>query len=130
MRKSERSCHMRPGFSSPLSGVMATPYAMILLARLAGGRAPKPRDLQRCMRYSSHTRVRGMETSWLRAMALAAIMLAASYLLFVLVPNNLLSYLSLHTTPRNRDLLVTLWWVVAFVFACWLFVRLQRTRAG
>ena len=70
-----------------------------------------------------------MGTSWLRAMALAAIMLAASYLLFVLVPNNLLSYLSLHTTPRNRDLLVTLWWAVAFVFACWLFVRLQRTRA-
>ena len=70
-----------------------------------------------------------MDTSWLRAVALAAIMLAASYLLFVLVPNNLLSYLSLHTSPRNRDVLVTLSWVVAFVFGCWLFVRLQRTRA-
>jgi hypothetical protein len=70
-----------------------------------------------------------MQTSWLRAVGLAAIMLAASYLIFVLVPNNLLSYLSLHTAPRNRDLLVTLWWVIAFVFACWLFVRLQRTRA-
>jgi hypothetical protein len=70
-----------------------------------------------------------MDTSWLRAAALAAIMLAASYLLFVLVPNNLLSYLSLHTSPRNRDVLVTLSWVVAFVFGCWLFVRLQRTRA-
>jgi hypothetical protein len=57
-------------------------------------------------------------------------MLTASYVLFVLVPNNLLSYLSLHTSPRNRDVLVTLWWVVAFVFGCWLFVRLQRTRAG
>jgi hypothetical protein len=56
-------------------------------------------------------------------------MLTACYFLFMLVPNNLLSYLSLHTAPRNRDLLVTLWWVVAFVFACWLFVRLQRTRA-
>lgn len=71
-----------------------------------------------------------MESSWLRAVVLAAIMLTASYLLFVLVPNNLLSYLSLHTSPRNRDMLVTLWWVVAFVFGCWLFVRLQRTRAG
>jgi hypothetical protein len=70
-----------------------------------------------------------MESSWLRAVVLAAIMLTASYLLFVLVPNNLLSYLSLHTSPRNRDVLVTLWWVVAFVFGCWLFVRLQRTRA-
>jgi hypothetical protein len=47
----------------------------------------------------------------------------------VLVPNNLLSYLSLHTSPRNRDLLVTLWWVIAFVAACWIFVRLQRSRA-
>jgi Na+/proline symporter len=70
-----------------------------------------------------------MGTSWLRAVILAAIMLTASYLLFVLVPNNLLSYLSPRTAPRNRDLLVTLWWVVAFVFGCWLFVRSQRTRA-
>ena len=69
-----------------------------------------------------------MKTSWLRAAGLAAVMILASYLLFVLVPNNLLSYLSLHTAPRNRDLLVTLWWVVGFAFACWLFVRLQRTR--
>ncbi|MGZ6543768.1 MAG: hypothetical protein ACXVEI_00475 [Actinomycetota bacterium] len=70
-----------------------------------------------------------MQTSWLRAVVLAAIMLTACYFLFMYVPNNLLSYLSLHTAPRNRDLLVTLWWVVAFVFACWLFVWLQRTRA-
>jgi hypothetical protein len=70
-----------------------------------------------------------MKTSWLRATGLAAVMLAASYLLFVLVPNNLLSYLSLHTSPRNRDLLVTLWWLFAFVAACWIFVRLQRSRA-
>lgn len=69
------------------------------------------------------------QTSWAREIGLAAVMLLASYLLFVLVPNNLLSYLSLHTAPRNRDLLVTLWWAVAFVFACWLFVRLQRARA-
>jgi len=71
-----------------------------------------------------------VETSWLRAAGLAAVMLVASYLLYVLVPNDLLSYLSLHTSPRNRDLLVTLWWVAALGFGCWLFVRLQRTRAG
>ena len=70
-----------------------------------------------------------MQTSWLRAVVLAAIMLTACYFLFMYVPNNLLSYLSLHTAPRNRDVLVTLWWMVSFVFACWLFVRLQRTRA-
>jgi hypothetical protein len=75
-------------------------------------------------------RGRVVETSWLRAAGLAAVMLVASYLLYVLVPNNMLAYLSLHTSPRNRDLLVTLWWVVALGFGCWLFVRLQRTRAG
>lgn len=68
--------------------------------------------------------------SWLAAAGRAAVMLVASYLLYVLVPNNLLSYLSLQTAPRNRDLLVTLWWVVALGFGCWVFVRLQRTRAG
>ena len=71
----------------------------------------------------------GVKTSWLRAVGLAAFMLLASYLLFVLVPNNLLSYLSLHASPRNRDLLVSAWWVLAFGFGCWLFVRLQQTKA-
>lgn len=70
-----------------------------------------------------------METSWLRAVGLAAVMLVASYVLFALIPNNLLAYLSIHTSPRNRDLLVSLWWVVALAFGCWLFVRLQQTRA-
>jgi hypothetical protein len=57
-------------------------------------------------------------------------MLAACYLLLVLAPNNLLSYLSLHTQPKVRDLLVTLWWVAAFVGCCMLFVRLQRKQGG
>jgi hypothetical protein len=57
-------------------------------------------------------------------------MLAASYLLLVLVPNNLFSYLSLHTQPMVRDLLVTLWWVVAFASCCVLFVRLQGKPEG
>ena len=70
-----------------------------------------------------------METSWLRAVGLAAVMVVASYVLFVLIPNNLLAYLSTHTSPRNRDLLVSLWWVAALMFGCWLFVRLQRIRA-
>ncbi len=52
-------------------------------------------------------------------------MLLACYLLLVLVPNNLLSYLSLHVEPKVRDVLVTLWWVAAFVACCVLFVRLQ-----
>ena len=82
-----------------------------------------------CGGHGFHARLGGVKTSWLRAVGLAALMLLASYLLFVLVPNNLLSYLSLHASPRNRDLLVSLWWVLAFGFGCWLFVRLQQTKA-
>ena len=37
---------------------------------------------------------------WGRAFLTSAVMLAACYLLLVLVPNNLLSYLSLHTQPK------------------------------
>jgi hypothetical protein len=55
-------------------------------------------------------------------------MLLASYLVFVRIPNDLLTYLSTRTVPFTRDLLVTLFWAVAFVAACWLFVRLQRKR--
>jgi hypothetical protein len=67
---------------------------------------------------------------WGRAFLTSAVMLGACYLLLVLVPNNLQSYLSLHTQPRVRDLLVTLWWVAAFVGCCVLFVRLQWKREG
>lgn len=68
------------------------------------------------------------QVSWLRAIRLSVIMLVVCYVTFLLVPNNLLTYLSRHTTPQRRDLLVTLWWAVAFVAACWLFLRLQRKR--
>ena len=53
-------------------------------------------------------------------------MLLASYLAFVLIPNDLINYLSLHVAPRARDLIVTLWWTIALVACSWLFVRLQR----
>jgi len=68
------------------------------------------------------------QASWLRAIVLSAIMLVVCYVIFMRVPNDLLTYLSRHTTPQRRDLLVTLWWVAAFVAACSLFVRLQRKR--
>ena len=57
---------------------------------------------------------------------MAAVMLLTSYLVFILIPNNLLTYLSTRVVPFTRDLLVTLWWAAAFVGTCWLFVRLQR----
>jgi len=68
--------------------------------------------------------------SWGWALLTSAVMLAACFLLLVLVPNELLSYLSLHTQPKVRDLLVTLWWVAAFAACCVLFVRLQGKTEG
>lgn len=65
---------------------------------------------------------------WPTSIVKAAVMLAVSYLVFVLVPNDLLDYLSKHVEPRVRDLIVAGWWAVAFVGACWLCVRLQRAR--
>ncbi len=66
------------------------------------------------------------QTSWVRAMVVSAIMLVASYLAFVRIPNDLLTFLATRTQPFTRDLLVTLWWIGGFIACCWLFVRLQR----
>ena len=66
----------------------------------------------------------GRDRAWLRAI----LMLVVSWAAFVLVPNQMLSYLSLHVEPRARDLLVTLWWVFALIACSWLFIRLQRPR--
>ena len=67
--------------------------------------------------------------NWLSAVIRGTVMLVASVVAFVLVPNQLLTYLSLHAAPRVRDLLVTTWWMLAFVACCVLFLRLQRGRA-
>jgi flagellar biogenesis protein FliO len=48
----------------------------------------------------------------------------------VLIPDRLIAYLSLHVSPPTRDLLVLLSFVIAFLLVGWLFVRLQRQRAG
>jgi hypothetical protein len=53
-------------------------------------------------------------------------MLIASGIVFLVIPDRLLGYLSVHLVPTARDLLIALWWAIALVFACWLFVRLQR----
>jgi hypothetical protein len=71
------------------------------------------------------TRVR-IDRSWVAPTVRAAVMLVASVIVFLVIPNRLLGYLSVHLLPTARDLLVTLWWAIAFVFACWLFVRVQR----
>ena len=66
------------------------------------------------------------KAGWGAATLAAGGMLLASYLAFVLIPNDLLNYLSLHVAPRARDLIVTVWSIVGFVACGWLFVRLQR----
>ena len=65
--------------------------------------------------------------TWGSATARAAVMLVASFVLFAYVPDRLLTYLAVRTTPTVRDLLVSLSWVVTLVLAFWLFIRLQRT---
>lgn len=66
--------------------------------------------------------------SWSVAMLRAAAMLVASVILFLFVPNRLLGYLSIHIIPTWRDLLMLVYWAIAFVLGCWLFVALQRDR--
>ena len=65
--------------------------------------------------------------TWGSATVRAAVMLVASFVLFAYLPDRLLTYLAVRTTPTVRDLLVSLSWVVTLVLAFWLFVRLQRT---
>jgi hypothetical protein len=71
---------------------------------------------------------RGM--SWAAAAVRATIVLFASVVVFIVVPDRALAYLSLHVAPGVRDLLVTLWIVVAFVAVARLFVRVQRRRTA
>lgn len=68
--------------------------------------------------------------SWGAAALKALAMIAICFLLFVLVPNSLLGYLTTRMTPTGRDLVVTTWWLAAFVVASWIFVRLQRRRGA
>ncbi len=64
--------------------------------------------------------------AWVAPTVRAVVMLAVSVIVFLVIPNRLLGYLSVHLVPTARDLLIAVWWVFAFAFACWLFVRLQR----
>jgi hypothetical protein len=70
----------------------------------------------------------GVATSWPRAFIAAAVMIVASFVLLVLVPNTLLGFLTTRVVPTWRDILVVAYWMVAFVVCCLLFVRLQRGR--
>ena len=66
--------------------------------------------------------------TWGEGLVRAAVLLVVSVVVFLVVPDRLIAWLSLHVAPRLRDLLVTLWTVAAFVGVAYLFVRLQRDR--
>jgi hypothetical protein len=68
--------------------------------------------------------------SWWRAIAAASLMIVLSFVAFVFIPNTLLGYLSTRVIPTWRDLIVVVYWMVAFLGCCWIFVRLQRVRGA
>jgi len=62
---------------------------------------------------------------WGSDLARSGLVLILSFIGFVLLPDRLVGYLSLHVFPRTRDALVLVWIIAFFVFMSWLFVRLQ-----
>jgi membrane-anchored protein YejM (alkaline phosphatase superfamily) len=91
--------------------------------RSFGRRVRTTREVDRVRRNEA-------DMSWRSAVVRAAILLVASVVAFVVVPDRLLAYLSLHVAPAVRDLLVTGWIAVAFVGVAVLFVRLQGRRTA
>jgi hypothetical protein len=69
------------------------------------------------------------EVRWGSAIVRAAVLLIVAVVLFVIVPDRLLAYLSLHLVPLWRDLAMLAYMAVAFVVGCAVFVRLQGVRA-
>jgi hypothetical protein len=68
------------------------------------------------------------EMSWGRGIVRATIALVVSIILFVVLPDRLLAYLSLHLVPFWRDVLMLGYVAIAFVAGCFVFMRLQRVR--
>jgi hypothetical protein len=67
-----------------------------------------------------------MEEGWGRAAVRAAMVLVASFLLLLYIPNKLLTYLALHLVPTARDLAMGVYLVVSVVVTTAIFLRLQR----
>lgn len=70
----------------------------------------------------------GESEGWGRATWKAAMILVAAVVGFMLVPDRLVAYLSLHVAPRVRDAIVSLWLILFFLALSWAFVLLQRKR--
>src|SRR6266480_7346639 len=103
-----------------------------MVARPVHRRTFVPSDWHRACHATTFFGSRAIEgqenVTWGSATVRAAVMLVASFVLFAYLPDRLLTYLAVRTTPTVRDLLVSLSWVVTLVLAFWLFVRLQRDR--
>lgn len=67
---------------------------------------------------------------WWAAAAKGAVVLAAAFLGFALVPDRLADYLSARVSPTVRDVLLVLWWAYTFAVVTVLVVALQRARRG
>jgi len=74
---------------------------------------------------SVRARSGGGHDSWVGAAVRAVVMLVVSVVVFALVPERLLTYLTIRVSPSVRDALVVLWWAAALVATFVLFVRLQ-----
>ncbi len=66
---------------------------------------------------------------WGTAIAKGVGMFLACVVLLVILPDRLVTYLAIRTSPTRRDLAVVAVWMVSFVICCWLFVKIQP-RAG
>jgi hypothetical protein len=66
--------------------------------------------------------------SWWAASVRAVAVLVIAGVLFVVLPDRLLSYLTLHIVAFWRDALMIVYAGVAFVAACIVFMRLQGVR--
>ena len=69
------------------------------------------------------------QVRWGSAIVRAAIVLVVAVVLFLIVPDRLLAYLSLHLVPLWRDLAMLAYMAVAFTVGCVVFWRLQGARA-
>ncbi|MDP9234303.1 MAG: hypothetical protein M3P01_07100 [Actinomycetota bacterium] len=67
----------------------------------------------------------GARRSWGSAAGTSVVVLGVSILAFMVIPNELIAFLSTRVEPTARDLLVSFWWVLALVACIWLFVRVQ-----
>lgn len=67
-----------------------------------------------------------MGDGWSGAASRAALILAASAVGFLVIPDRAMAFLTTRLAPGTRDVLVSLWVVVCFVLLCWAVLVVQR----